>query len=201
MGKTAKGAIWLDPERTSPYEYYQYWINTDDRDVVRFLALFTFLPMGEIRAVEQLEGADLNSAKAVLAFEATMLAHGEPEALMAFKAAASMFGIRDLPENILSSSSIPRGTSDFDDLSVPRTYMEAEALKAGLPAFKLFLEVGLVSSGGAARRLIEQGGAYINGSRVKAFDQLVTADDLNAENVIVLRSGKKRFHQVKVKPG
>jgi tyrosyl-tRNA synthetase len=111
-----------------------------------------------------------------------------------------MFGIRDVPGNILSSSSIPRGTSDFDDLSVPRTYVEAEVLKAGLPAFKLFLEVGLVSSGGAARRLIEQGGAYINGSRVEAFDQPVTVDDLNDENVIVLRSGKKRFHQVKVKP-
>jgi tyrosyl-tRNA synthetase len=200
MGKTAKGAIWLDAGRTSPYEYYQYWINTDDRDVARFLALFTFLPMDEIRAVEQLEGADLNSAKAVLAFEATMLAHGQKEALKAFKAAASMFGIRDVPENILSCSSIPRGVSDLDDLSVPRTYMEAEALKAGIPAFKLFLKVGLVSSGGAARRLIEQGGAYINGSRVKAFDQLVTAEDLNDENVIVLRSGKKRFHQVKAKP-
>ena len=199
MGKTAKGAIWLDPGRTSPYEYYQYWINTDDRDVARFLALFTFLPMDEIRTVEQLEGADLNSAKAVLAFEATMLAHGKHEALKALEAAASMFGIRNVPENILSSSSIPRGTSDFNDLSVPHSYMQAETLKVGIPAFKLFLKVGLASSGGAARRLIEQGGAYINGSRVKAFDQLITADDLNDENVIVLRSGKKRFHQVKVR--
>lgn len=199
MGKTAKGAIWLDPGRTSPYEYYQYWINTDDRDVARFLALFTLLPMDEIRPVEQLESADLNSAKAVLAFEATMLAHGEQEALKAFRSATSMFGIRDIPEKILPSSTIPRGASDVDDQSVPHTDLEAAALKAGIPAFKLFHMVGLTSSGGAARRLIEQGGAYLNGSRIEAFDQLVTADDLNDQNVIVLRSGKKHFHQVKIK--
>ena len=199
MGKTAKGAIWLDAQRTTPYDYYQYWINTDDRDVVRFLALFTFLPMDEIRAIEGLQGADLNTAKSVLAFEATRLAHGDPEAIRAFEAAGSMFGIREVPKVILPSSSIPRGTSDADDLSVPHTDIEAAALKEGIPAFKLFHQVGLASSGGAARRLIEQGGAYVNGGRVASFDQLITDDDLNDQNNIVLRSGKKRFHRVKVK--
>ena len=92
MGKTAKGAVWLDRERTTPYEYYQFWINTDDRDVARFLALFTFLPLDEIKHLEGLEDADLNAAKAVLAFEATALAHGNKEAEKAFTAAASMFG-------------------------------------------------------------------------------------------------------------
>ena len=94
MGKTAKGAIWLDPARTPPYEYYQYWVNTDDRDVARFLALFTFLPMDEIRGIETLQGSDLNSAKVVLAFETTLLAHGQEEAIKAYRAAASMFGRR-----------------------------------------------------------------------------------------------------------
>ena len=91
MGKTAKGAVWLDAARTSPYEYYQYWINTDDRDVARFLALFTFLPLEEIRAVERLEGSALNAAKTVLAFEATGLAHGREEALAALQASPAPF--------------------------------------------------------------------------------------------------------------
>jgi len=92
MGKTAKGAVWLDSERTSPYDYYQFWVNTDDRDVSRFLALFTFLPMEEVRPIEALQGADLNRAKAVLAFEATLLAHGQQEATKAYQGAVSMFG-------------------------------------------------------------------------------------------------------------
>ena len=198
MGKTAKGAIWLDPERTSPYEYYQYWVNTDDRDVARFLALFTFLPMDEVRAIESLQGADLNSAKVVLAFETTLLAHGREEALKAYQAAISMFGKRDVPDHILPSSSVPRGAADQADVSVPHTYVEADRLKAGIPAFKLFHDAGLSSSGGAARRLIQQGGAYMNGRRIDAFDQLITDQDLDDDRTIVLRSGKKRFHKIKV---
>jgi tyrosyl-tRNA synthetase len=198
MGKTAKGAIWLDPERTPPYEYYQYWVNTDDRDVARFLALFTFLPMDEIRAIESLQGSDLNSAKVVLAFEATLLAHGKEEALKAYQAAVSMFGRRDVPDRILSSSSVPRGGAGQEDLSVPHSYVEADQLKAGIAAFKLFRDAGLADSNGAARRLIQQGGAYVNGQRVDAFDQLITEQDLDGEKTIVLRSGKKRFHKVKV---
>jgi tyrosyl-tRNA synthetase len=201
MGKTAKGAIWLDSERTAPYEYYQYWVNTDDRDVARFLALFTFLPMDEIQKIEHLGGADLNSAKSILAFEATRLAHGEAEAQKALKAAGSMFGTRTVPEDILPSSTIPRGTAETDDVSVPHSDIDSADLKTGIPAFKLFHSVGLVSSGGAARRLIEQGGAYVNGTRVETFDQLITDQDIKDDESIVLRSGKKRFHRVKVRGG
>jgi tyrosyl-tRNA synthetase len=199
MGKTAKGAVWLDAEKTSPYEYYQFWINTDDRDVNRFLALFTFLPMGEIEPVEKLSGADLNSAKAILAFEATRLAHGNQEAVNAYMAAASMFGNRKVPDNLLPSSTIPRGESGADDESVPSSSLDIRTLKAGIPAFKLFHQVGLANSGGAARRLIEQGGAYINGQRVEPFDYLVSDSDLDDNKTIVLRSGKKRFHKIEVR--
>jgi tyrosyl-tRNA synthetase len=197
MGKTAKGAVWLDSERTSPYDYYQFWINTDDRDVARFLALFTFLPMGEIRQIETLQGADLNRAKAVLAFEATLLAHGREEAFKAYQGAVSMFGDREVPAHILSSSTIPRGDSRLDDISVPQTYMEVDTLRKGIPAFKLFQTVGLAASGGAARRLIEQGGAYVNGQRIDLFDHLISDRDFDDDNTIVLRSGKKHFHKIK----
>ena len=197
MGKTAKGAVWLDPAKTSPYEYYQYWINTDDRDVSRFLLLFTFLPLDEIRETEQLQGAELNAAKAVLAFEATLLAHDREETLKAYQAAISMFGNRDMADNILPTSSIPRGGTEIDDVNLPESFVEAEKLNAGIPAFKLFQTAGLASSGGAARRLIEQGGAYVNGQRIDSFDFLISDRDLNDANAIVLRSGKKRFHKIR----
>ncbi len=199
MGKTHSGAVWLDADRTSPYEYYQFWINTDDRDVARFLALFTFLPMPEVRPISSLDGADLNSAKAVLAFEATLLAHGRQAAVKAYQGAASMFGGRDVPVQILPSSSIPRGDAGLDDISVPQTLLESVELKQGIPAFKLFQTAGLATSGGAARRLIDQGGAYVNGRRIDSFDQLISDQDLDDDNTIILRSGKKRFHRIKLK--
>jgi tyrosyl-tRNA synthetase len=198
MGKTAKGAVWLDPARTSPYEYYQYWINTDDRDVARFLALFTFLPMEEVRAVERLEGGALNAAKAVLAFETTRLAHGREHAVSALQAAQRLFGSRDLPADILPSSEIPRAESETDPTAVPSTTIRLERLKTGIPAFRLFHEIGLTSSGAAARRLIDQGGAYVNGERIDAHERLITEADLGAEGAMVLRSGKKRFHRLRV---
>ncbi len=197
MGKSAKGAVWLDAARTSPYEYYQYWINTDDRDVIRFLLLFTFLPLDEIKEAEQLQGADLNAAKAVLAFETTLLAHGREETLKASQAAISMFGNRDIAGHILPTSSIPRSGSELDDVGVPQSYVESEKLKAGIPAFKLFHSAGLANSGGAARRLIEQGGAYVNGRRIDSFDTIISDQDMTDTNSILLRSGKKRFHKIK----
>jgi tyrosyl-tRNA synthetase len=166
MGKTAAGAVWLDPERTSPYEYYQFWVNTDDRDVGRFLALFTFLPVEDIRPVYTLAGADLNAAKSILAFEATRLAHGDDEALKAFQSASSMFGTRRLSPALLPSSTIPRDRDASDDETVPQKEMCLEDFKAGIPGFKLFHSVGLVNSSGAARRLIQQGGGYVNGRRL-----------------------------------
>jgi tyrosyl-tRNA synthetase len=198
MGKTAQGAVWLAADRTSCYEYYQYWINTDDRDVARFLALFTFLPMSEIRKVEKVSGVELNSAKQVLAFETTRLAHGKEEAMQAYQASASMFGARVVPEEIIPSSTIPRQAWDSDDASVPRSYIKMDQLKAGVPAFKIFHQVGLAGSRGAARRLIEQGGAYVNDQRIASFDQLITENDIK-DMEILLRSGKKRYHKIKIK--
>ena len=197
MGKTHKGAVWLDPDRTSTYDYYQYWVNSDDRDVARFLALFTFLPMEEIRAVTQLQDADLNLAKAVLAFEATAIAHGRTAADKAFQAAASMFGGRMIPQDLLPSSGIPRGASAQGDTVVPQSEMTQAELAPGIAAFKLFPQVGLADSGGAARRLISQGGAYVNGERVTAFDQVINDNDIK-DMEIVLRAGKKRFHKIKI---
>lgn len=198
MGKTAQGAVWLDAERTSPYEYYQYWINSDDADVARFLALFTFLPLEEIGAVKSMVGADLNLAKSVLAFEATCLAHGRDEAVKAFQAAAGVFGGRVLPEDLLPASTIPRADAKQSDMAVPTTVMTAAELRPGIPAFKLFQTVGLAASSGAARRLIQQGGAYVNGNRIESFDSLVTARNLS-NNEILLRAGKKHFHKIKLK--
>ncbi len=198
MGKTASGAVWLDPERTSPYEYYQFWVNTDDRDVARFLALFTFLPMAEIRAIEDLEGAELNAAKIILAYEATRLAHGREEAEKAFQAACEMFGARTIGGHILPSCSLSRESLKADTDSVPSSNMAFENLKTGIPAFKLFHQVGLASSSGEARRLIKQGGAYINGDRLTVFDQTVNINNINNME-IVLRAGKKRFHKIIIK--
>jgi tyrosyl-tRNA synthetase len=197
MGKTHAGAIWLDPERTSPYEYYQFWVNTDDRDVVRFLALFTFLPMKEIRAVETLSGADMNAAKAVLAFEATAIAHGREAALAAREGAASMFGARPIPGHLLPSSDVPRGGGEAAEAAVPSSILFPDEMGDGLPAFKIFVLAGLAASGGAARRLIQQGGAYINGDRVDAPEQVVTLADFQAGELL-LRAGKKRFHKLRL---
>ncbi len=197
MGKTAKGAVWLDPDRTSPYEYFQYWINTEDRDVGRFLALFTFLPMDEIHMAEKLEGSDLNLAKTVLAFEATRLAHGRKEATNAYNAAAGMFGLSTVPEEVLSSSTIPRSDTEVDDFSVPQTVIQTDQLEKGIPAFKLFRTVGLAESNSSARRLIEQGGAYINGKRIESFEDLITDNHLINQEIL-LRSGKKHFHKIKI---
>jgi tyrosyl-tRNA synthetase len=199
MGKTVKGAVWLDPDRTSPYEYYQYWVNTDDRDVTRFLALFTLLPMAEIHALAGVQGTQVNAAKNVLAFETTRLAHGRSAAIQAHQAAVSMFGRREIPADLLASSSIPREKLAAEDRSVPVLYMDAETLNPGIPAFKLFHMAGLASSGGAARRLIQQGGAYVNGERVESIDQMISAADLDSEMAILLRSGKKRFHKIQVR--
>jgi tyrosyl-tRNA synthetase len=195
MGKTAGGAVWLDAERTSPYEYYQYWVNVDDRDLQRFLALYTFLPMQEITETEKLKDADMNMAKSVLAFETTALVHGQEEAVKAYRSAASVFGARAIPKDILPSSTIPREDAGGEDHSVPCTTMPRYALAEGLPAFKVFHQTGMVNSGGAARRLIEQGGAYVNNVRVAAIDQLVSEKDL-VDNEILLRSGKKKFHKI-----
>ena len=200
MGKTAKGAVWLDAERTGPYDYYQYWINTDDKDVGRFLALFTFLPMQEIVGIKNLEGAELNAAKTVLAFEATALAHGKQAAVDAFESAVNMFGAREISKDILPASTVQRIASAGQDTSVPATEMPVGELKEGMAAFKLFCQVGLTRSGGEARRLIQGGGGYINGNRVDDPEYMITDNNLE-NNEILLRAGKKRYHKIRIKTG
>ena len=195
MGKTAQGAVWLDRGRTSPYDYYQYWINTDDRDVRRFLALYTFLPMDEISETQALTGADLNAAKTVLAFEATRLAHGAEDALQAHRSAASMFGERMIKADILPSSRVHEAGGGLADDSVPCSTMPMARLKEGVALFKLFQESGLAASGGAARRLIEQGGAYVNGCRVESVDDRLS-HNLLENGELMLRAGKKRYHRI-----
>ncbi|MCG2767436.1 MAG: tyrosine--tRNA ligase [Anaerolineae bacterium] len=178
MGKTEAGAVWLDRELVSPYKYYQFWINTEDPDVERFLALFTFLPMDRVKELGRLQGADLREAKEVLAYEATKITHGEEEARKAQEASRRLFA--------------EGGTARE---GVPTTALDAEDLAAGIPVTELFRRVGLCGSRGAARRLIEQGGAYVNGERVASIDVLVTDKDL-MEGAILLRAGKKHHHRV-----
>jgi tyrosyl-tRNA synthetase len=181
MGKTEKGAVWLDPERTSPYEYYQFWINTDDRDVKRFLALFTFLPMEEVEKYGGLKGAEIRKAKEILAFEATKIVHGEEEAKKARDASRALFS-----------------KEKTDEDSIPTKFIEREKFIEGIPIFKLFETTNLCASSSEARRLIEQGGGYLNDKRVDKFDLLIKLNDFNEKDEILLRAGKKKFHRIKI---
>ena len=183
MGKTAGGAVWLDSNRTSPYEFYQYWINTDDRDVERFLAYFTFLPMDEVRRLGSLEHDAIREAKAVLAYEATKLAHGKVEADKAQETSRAAFG---------------GGGLDLE--AMPMTAISTERLNTGIPIMELFHEVGLTTSKSEARRLIQQGGAYINEKQYKAIDVVVDTTLLE-EDALLLRAGKKRYHRVVIEEG
>ena len=192
MGKTEKGAVWLDPDRTSPYEYYQFWINTDDRDVKKFLALFTFLPMEEVENYGDLKGAEIRKAKEILAFEATKIVHGEGEALKARDASRALF-------ISVSDSAVTQESSEAKvDDSIPTKVLERKEFIKGIPIFKLFEVTGLCSSGSEARRSIEQGGAYLDRKRIDRFDYLVTLAEFSEKNEILLRAGKKKFHRIKI---
>lgn len=196
MGKTHKGAVWLDPERFSPYEYYQFWVNTDDADVHRFLSLFTFLPMDEINQVRQLKGSDLNKAKVVLAYEATKICHGEEEALNALRSSASVFGAVEVSDHIIPSSTVQRGISvSKGDDSVPSSIYKKSEIVGTRSIIDLLMDVKLCGSKSDARRLIQQGGAYINGTRISGFDQILIEKDIK-DNEILLRAGKKKYHKI-----
>jgi tyrosyl-tRNA synthetase len=179
MGKTHKGAVWLDASLTSPYDYYQYWINQDDGDVERFLGLFTFLPMVEVRRLGRLKGADIRTAKEVLAYEATKLCHGRKAADHAREASQQLFGPdRETPPE-----------------AAPTYRIGQEELDQGIPAYILFEKTGLCKTRGEARRLISQGGGYLNGERVKIFDQAINISDLQ-QDFLLLRAGKKRYVRI-----
>ncbi|SFM98914.1 tyrosine--tRNA ligase [Thermodesulforhabdus norvegica] len=196
MGKTAQGAVWLSPERTSPFDFYQYWVNVDDRDVVRFLKMFTFLPVEEIDALSSLEGEELIPCKRILAYEVTALIHGKDKAEEVYRAACSAFGTVDIAPDILPGSSIPRRI-EVDKKEMPSWNLPKDRLEEGIPVYDLFYEAGLCESKSAARRLIAQGGAYINGERIRDINTVVTGEFVK-DGSIVLKAGKKKIKRVVV---
>ncbi len=173
------GAIWLDPNLTSPYQYYQFWINVDDRDAAYFMKLYTYLPVSEIAEYEKLTGADTRRTKEKLAFEATAIAHGIEEAEKARNAAKALFA----------------GKGSQQD--VPTTDIPMSRIKEGLSAIDLFTETGLCPSRGEAKRLGKQGGLYIQGERISSPENKVTEEMLE-DNALLLRAGKKRYHKVQI---
>ena len=180
MGKSVGGAIWLNAEKLSPYEYWQYWRNTEDADVGRFLKLFTELPLNEIARLEQLRDGAINDAKKVLATEATALAHGRAAADDAAKTAEAVFANGGSAEGL------------------PQVAVEKNALAGGVPVFELFVRAGLAASNGEARRLIKGGGARLNDAVVASETQAVSLGDFDAAGQLKLSAGRKRHVLVRV---
>ncbi len=170
MGKTAKGAVWLDPEKTSPYEFYQYWRSVGDNDVLKCIRMLTFLPLEEIDKMDGWEGSQLNAAKEILAFELTKLVHGEEEAQKAQETARALF------------------SSGGDKSNMPSTALAGADLTDGsISIMELMLKCGLVPSKGEARRLIQQGGVAVDGEKVENIDAAFAADQLSGDGVIIDR--------------
>lgn len=177
MGKTESGALWLDREKTSPYDFYQYWRNVADADVKKCLSLLTFLPMDQVESLGSLEGQEINKAKKVLAFEVTKLIHGEVDALKAQQAAEALF------ENA--------GNSE----TVPNTVISQDTLRENSKVVDMLVLTGLAPSKGEGKRLIKQGGIYVNENRVDNFDSSLTEEDFK-EGSLMIRKGKKVYHKV-----
>jgi len=179
MGKTVEGAVWLNPNRLSPYDYWQYWRNSEDGDVGRFLKLYTSMPLAEIERLEKLEGAEINEAKKILATEATAVIHGRAEAEKALKTAEETFA----------------GSGVSQDL--PTIEVARDKLEAGLGVLEAFHTAGLAASNSEARRLIKGGGAKVNDKAVSDERSSLTLSDLDSDGVIKLSMGKKRHVLVK----
>ncbi|PIE77112.1 MAG: tyrosine--tRNA ligase [Clostridiales bacterium] len=177
MGKTEKGAVWLDPEKTTPYEFFQYFRNVDDADVEKLLKVLTFLPLEEIDELAKLEGAEINQAKEKLAFEITAIVHGKDEAEKALQAARSLFA------------------GSGDDQNIPSVAVAQSEAAAGLNVLDAFLKAGLIASKGEGRRLIKQNGLSINGKKVASHEQMISASDF-ADDKCTLQKGKKVFCQL-----
>jgi tyrosyl-tRNA synthetase len=176
MGKTAKGAVWLDPNKTSPFEFFQYWRNVEDSDVLKCIRMLTFLPLEQINEMESWKDAQLNTAKEILAFELTKLVHGEEEAAKAKAAAKALF------------------VGGGDDANMPSTEIGADKLTDGkIGILTLMVACKLASSNGEARRLVQQGGVFVNDEKVAAPDYAVTEEMLRQG--VKLRKGKKVFHK------
>lgn len=179
MGKTQAGAVWLDPEKTSPFDFYQYWRNIDDADVENCLALLTFLPMEEVRRLGALEGAEINKAKEILAFEVTKLVHGEEEAQKADEAAKALFS---------------RGVSTAD---VPFTEIPRSEFAEGMDIMALLSKTNLIPSRSEGRRLIQQGGISIDDQKVEDMKLVIQEEDFK-DGILMIRKGKKVYHQVRL---
>lgn len=180
MGKTAKGALWLSPEKTSPYEFFQYWRNVGDQDVNKCLRMLTFLPMEEVKRLSALEGAEINKAKEILAYEVTKLVHGEEEAKKALDGARAAFAGGGSMENI------------------PTTVMAASEFEGeGMGVVNLIRQLGLVPSNGEGFRTIEQGGLTVAGKKVTDKKMMVTVD-MFEDGKLLIQKGKKKFHMVEL---
>ena len=178
MGKTASGAVWLDPEKTSPYEFYQYWRNVGDQDVLKCIRMLTFLPLEEIDAMDHWEGAQLNEAKDILAFELTKLVHGEEEAAKAREASKALFG----------------GGANLDNMPTT-TLSDADFTDGKIDILDILLKTNITKSRGEGRRLVQQGGVSVDDKKVADIGLSFTSDYLKA-NAIIVKKGKKIFHKV-----
>jgi len=192
MGKTAQGAVWLDGSLFSPYDFYQYWVNCDDRDIGRFLRIFTLLPLDEVRRLEALKDSGINEAKRILAFEATKITHGELEAEKARQAAAAAFG----GGTAVSSGPLEGSSAGGDVTALPTTAVPRSRLVTGISPAGLFTEVGLTPSRREAKRMIEQGGLYVNDVRIDSVERLLTINDLGPDGGLLLKAGKKKIHRI-----
>jgi len=177
MGKTAKGALWLDPEKTSAYEFYQYWRNVADADVEKCLSLLTFLPMEEVRRLGALEGAEINQAKEILAYYVTKLIHGETIANESQAAARKLFG------------------GDQGSADIPSVELKKEALGEGLDILSLLEVAKLISTRSEGRRLVQQGGILVDGEKIEDFKAVFTKEDFSGGKLI-LKKGKKAYKQI-----
>ena len=176
MGKTQKGAVWLDAEKTTPYEFYQYWRNVDDGDVIKCMKLLTFIPMSEINEYAKLEGAELNKAKEALAYSLTELVHGKEEADKAQAAAKALFA------------------GGADDSNMPTTEVEQSDLEDGkITVLSLMIKAGMIKSNGEGRRLIQQGGISVNDEKISDVFTAFSADEL--KDSVIVKKGKKVFHK------
>ena len=179
MGKTQSGAVWLDPNKTSPFDFYQYWRNVADADVLKCIRMLTFLPLEQIDEMDKWEGSQLNTAKEILAYELTKLVHGEEEANQAQKAAKALF--------------VGGGMAG----SVPTKEYPKETLDNGIDIITLLVDAKLAASRSEGRRLVQQGGVTVNDVKVPAFDTVYSSKDFNEEGALMIRKGKKGFCQIK----
>ena len=179
MGKTENGAVWLDPEKTSPYDFYQYWRNVDDADVIKCLKMLTFVPVEQIKEYEKLEGSQLNLIKELLAFEVTKLIHGEEEAVKSQNAAKALFGGGS---DLTNMPSVEISDDDFEDGKVS--------------IVKIMVKAEIAKSNGDAKKLIQQGGVSVNGEKITDMYASLTADDFNKDEDVILKKGKKVFYKI-----